>query len=261
MNFSSPENLSPDDYNHYLSLKATLSSKICRNCRNRRVESFGEMLSAIHCFVTRSNEDMWKRSMVCGVCWYNQNYHTFLCVNIRQMSLLLEKCKSSINGSLQRLHFSVVQNRQQTTKILLEALPFLRNHQDAMKMWSVRQFIPVMQNYRPQFMEPIQMQHPVMQNYVACPNCVSSSCSCSNSSPTYSPMGSPNNAPLEINFSKPSITVMPIIHNDEETPKVKEVDNFDDDFFTNLVEDIKFDEPEFIDIVGNTEGEMAKMFY
>ena len=89
--------------------------------------------------------DKWKRrsingtlafyiSLICGVCWH-KNY---ICVNIRQMSNLLEKCKSSINGSFQRLCFVVLQNKQQTFKIMTEAIPYLKNHQDLLKMWSVR---------------------------------------------------------------------------------------------------------------------------
>ncbi|OHT15220.1 hypothetical protein TRFO_42634 [Tritrichomonas foetus] len=138
MNASPAEILTSDDYKQYLSLKETLCSKICRNCRNRRVESFSEMLAALNCFVNRSTDDIWKRSLVCGIGWY----HGYVCVNIRQMSSLLEKCKSSINGSMQRLHLLVLQNRQETTKILLDALPFLRSNSDMLKMWSVRHYVP-----------------------------------------------------------------------------------------------------------------------
>lgn len=129
--------LNKDDYEYYQTLKKTLSSHICRNCRNRRVESFNEILLAIRYFVDHSNEDAWKRSLVCGVCWY-KNY---ICVNIKQMSEFLEKCKSSINGSLQRLCLIVLQNKQQSFRILSEANPYLKNHKDLRKMWSVRQLI------------------------------------------------------------------------------------------------------------------------
>ncbi|OHT10608.1 hypothetical protein TRFO_20011 [Tritrichomonas foetus] len=129
--------LSADDYEHFLLLKSTLSSHICRNCRNRRIESFNEMLFAINNFVKRNNEDIWKRALMCGALWYN----SYLCVNIRQLSKLLEKCKSSINGSFQRCSLVAINDRTKMRSILNDALPFLKNSPEMVKMWSVRYFI------------------------------------------------------------------------------------------------------------------------
>lgn len=131
------EFLSKEDVDYYKNLKRTLSSHICRNCRNRRIESFNEILSTIHYYITRKKEDSWKRSLICGVCWY-KNY---IVVNIRQMSYLLDKCKSSINGSLQRLCFIVLPDKQQSLQIIIEAIPYLKNHPDLIQTWSVRQHI------------------------------------------------------------------------------------------------------------------------
>ena len=131
------EFLNKEDVDYYKNLKRTLSSHICRNCRNRRIESFNEILSTIHYYITRKKEDSWKRSLICGVCWY-KNY---IVVNIRQMSYLLDKCKSSINGSLQRLCFIVLPDKQQSLQIIIEAIPYLKNHPDLIQTWSVRQHI------------------------------------------------------------------------------------------------------------------------
>ncbi|KAK8876110.1 hypothetical protein M9Y10_006297 [Tritrichomonas musculus] len=136
LNMPINEFLSKEDYDYYQNLQNILSSHICRNCRNRRVESFNEILSAIRYFVDRTNQDIWKRCLICGVCWH-KNY---ICVNIRRLSEFLGKCKSSVNGSLQRLYLNSLQNKQQSFKILTEAIPYLKNHQDQLKMWSVRQF-------------------------------------------------------------------------------------------------------------------------
>ena len=145
------EFLNKEDIDYYRKLKNTLSSHICRNCRNRRRESFSEILSTIHYYINRKNEDSWKRSLICGICWY-KNY---IVVNIRQMSSLLEKCKSSINGSFQRLNFIMLSDKQESVKIINEAIPYLKNYPDLIQTWSVRQqavitpmiipFIPVNQ--------------------------------------------------------------------------------------------------------------------
>ena len=142
--------LTKDDIDYYQKLKQTLSSPICRNCRNRRVESFREMLLTIYYFVNRKSEDAWKRSLISGVCWF-KNY---VCVNIRQMSCLLDKCKSSINGSLQRASLIVLHNKQQTIKILIEAIPYLKNHRNLLMMWSVRQYAQ-----KQQFLVPLMNQN------------------------------------------------------------------------------------------------------
>lgn len=139
------EFLSKEDFEYYKNLKETLSSHICRNCRNKRVQSFNQMLITIHYFVNRKKEDDWKRSLICGVCWHK----IYICVNIRQMSYLLEKCKSSINGSLKRLFLVVLQNKQQSKKILLEAIPYLKSHQEMLHMWSVRQRAQPLQMFVP----------------------------------------------------------------------------------------------------------------
>lgn len=153
--------ITKDDFNYYCKLKNTLSSHICRNCRNRRIEAFNEILSTIHYFVTRKKEDSWKRSLICGVCWY-KNY---IVVNIRQMSYLLDKCKSSINGSLQRLCLFVLQDKKQSLKIILEAIPYLKNQPDLIITWSVRQNMQ-MTPIAPPFVPINQFIMPNSVNYI-----------------------------------------------------------------------------------------------
>lgn len=129
--------LNKDDNEYYQKLKKTLSFNVCRNCRNKRAESFNEILSTIYYFINRKSEDSWKRSLVCGICWY-KNY---ICISIRQLSYLLNKCKSSINGSLQRLFYIILPNKQKSMKILMDALPYLKHDQKLLHMWSVREYV------------------------------------------------------------------------------------------------------------------------
>lgn len=174
--------LNKDDIDFYRKLKNMLSSHICRNCRNRRTESFNEMLSMIHYFIHRKRDDVWKRSVICGVCWYKK----YLCVNIQQMSYLLEKCKSSINGSLQRLSLMVIQNKKQSIKILKEAIPYLKDHLDLLQKWSVREhmhqtqmFVPIIPFNQFKMTNPVQYSFPItnisqnmlhLSNIISIPN-------------------------------------------------------------------------------------------
>lgn len=129
------ELLNSEDRRKFLVLRETLSSQACRNCRNKRVETFGEILTVVHMFCSRNDEDDWKRFLACGVCWYQQ----YFCINIRQFHLLIDKCKSSINGSLHRLHFVMVPNRVQCMRIITDAIPYLREHPGEAREWSVRE--------------------------------------------------------------------------------------------------------------------------
>lgn len=156
------EFLNKEDYDYYKKLKSTLSSQICRNCRNRRTESFNEVLLTIRYFVNRNTDEAWKRSLICGICWY-KNY---ICLNIKQMSILLEKCRSSINGSFQRLYYSVLHNKQQTIKILIEAIPYFKKNRGLLHLWSVREqkmTAPVMTAF------PFQMTKQIQKNETKSP--------------------------------------------------------------------------------------------
>ena len=137
------ELLNAEDLAKFRVLQQTLSSQACRNCRNKRVETFGEMLTVVRLFCMRNDDDDWKRCLACGVCWYQQ----YLCINIRQFHLLIDKCKSSINGSLHRLSFVMIPNRVHCMNIIGDAIPYLKEHPSEAREWSVREF---QRSFRPQ---------------------------------------------------------------------------------------------------------------
>jgi hypothetical protein len=129
--------LSIEDQEQYNTLRATLSSQLCRNRRGRRLENFTEMLTTIQTFCIRHNEDDWKRCVVCGVCWLAAG----IAINNRQLSILIDKCKSSINGSLQKMGYSTLQSRTESTGPLCEAMPVLKDNFNELREWTVRLFI------------------------------------------------------------------------------------------------------------------------
>lgn len=129
--------LSPADQEAYMRIKEALSFHICRNVRNKRIETFSEILSIIKAFCVKNNQDDWKRSIACGICWlYNG-----IAINTRQLSFLIDKCKSSINGSLQKIGYSTLQNRENSSTTLIEAIPFFRNNFSELREWTVRLFV------------------------------------------------------------------------------------------------------------------------
>ena len=126
--------LSPKDKNEYDLLQETFHSKNCRNNRNQRLQKFSEMLSSIqsYCLQPLDESNNWKRCLVCGVAWIKSG----LAVNIRQLTILLDKCKSSINGSLQRANYRVING---CTEELSEAIPIMKGNFNELREWTVRE--------------------------------------------------------------------------------------------------------------------------
>lgn len=129
--------LTDPDKAAYTRLRSALSSHVCRNRRGKRLETFAEMLAAIQTFCIRGEQDDWKRCLVCGVCWLSSG----IAVNTRQLSLLIDKCKSSINGSLQKLGYSTIQSKNDSSTALTDFIPVLKNNFSELREWSVRMFV------------------------------------------------------------------------------------------------------------------------
>jgi hypothetical protein len=129
--------LSGDDQIRYTQLRATFSSQLCRNRRGRRLEGFSEMVTSIQAFCIRHDEDDWKRCLVCGVCWLPAG----MAINNRQLSILIDKCKSSINGSLQKMGYTTLQSRTESSGPLCDAMPVLKDNFNELREWTVRLFV------------------------------------------------------------------------------------------------------------------------
>ncbi|KAH0792742.1 potassium/sodium hyperpolarization-activated cyclic nucleotide-gated channel 1 [Histomonas meleagridis] len=129
------ETLSPEDQEEYKKLRAILSSKDCRNNRGQRLTKFSEMLSAIQKFCIRNDQNDSNRCLVCGICWLPNG----IAINTRQLRLLIDKCKSSINGSLQRIGFSAVSMKDDSYNKLYAVIPQLKNNYKETREWSIRQ--------------------------------------------------------------------------------------------------------------------------
>jgi hypothetical protein len=76
------------------------------------------------------------RCLACGVCPLAQG----VAINVRQLRLLLQGCKSSINGSFQQLGCVTLPLRGAALDELLSKLPSLRGNFAELREWSVRTF-------------------------------------------------------------------------------------------------------------------------
>ena len=126
--------LSPSDQKEYKVLQRDLYSTACRNLRNQRLDSFIDVLEIVKKYTAKNDQNDWKRYLVCGICWLSD----CIAINTVQFSILIGKCKSSINGSFQRLGYkpypcSISQNAE-----LLEKIPHFENHLNEIRQWTLR---------------------------------------------------------------------------------------------------------------------------
>lgn len=143
------DELSYEDQKSYIELRNFLSSKEYRNNRGHRLTKFSEILNAIQQFCIKNDENDVKRCMVCGVLWLPPKG---IAINIRQLHLLLDKCKSSINGSLQRMGYNPLPPKNELVGQLIDLIPSLKDNFPGLREWTIR----TLSVYTPQ-PEPIPM--------------------------------------------------------------------------------------------------------
>lgn len=126
--------LSEPDRAGYNQLKHDFTAGNIKRVRNNRLETFEEILEAIRHYAERKDDDDWKRFLVCGVCWMDQA----IAINTRQLRLLVSKCKSSINGSLQKMGYTTNMSHSESWKILFPHIPLLKDHFSELRQWTIR---------------------------------------------------------------------------------------------------------------------------
>lgn len=128
------ELLNTIDQDTYSDLQKRLSSSDCRNCRNKRLDNFNEMLDEIKSYTNKEDGEDWKRCLVCGVCFLSDG----IAINTHQLSILIGKCKSSINGSLHRLKYIPFPCSNAASQELVSLIPKLKVNYSELRQWTLR---------------------------------------------------------------------------------------------------------------------------
>lgn len=128
------ELLSAEDRAAYLELRRELSSSSTKFKRYQRVKSVSDALSLIRSFCMRGDAGDATRCAVCGACWMGWD----IAINTRQLRLLLNKCKSSINGALAKMGYSTVPVKGDASAALAASIPLLAGNFAEQRMWTVR---------------------------------------------------------------------------------------------------------------------------
>lgn len=126
------KSLDGKDMEEYIKLKESLNYGN-RNKRGKGLHTFEEQLASIRSFVERGGDNSWKRSLVCGICWIDND----IGINIQQFKTLLGKCKSSINSCLLKLGYSKSRDNGGVNKFIVEKIPSLRSDPE-LRRWTIR---------------------------------------------------------------------------------------------------------------------------
>lgn len=126
--------LNSNDLHQYTVLRVALTSSESKNQRNRRIATFTEAVEAVRAFAIRGDTLDKVRCLVCGIAWLPEG----IAINTHQLKLLISRCKSSINGSLQKLGFTENLGRTAAANAITAAYPFLKENISELRKWSVR---------------------------------------------------------------------------------------------------------------------------
>jgi hypothetical protein len=102
--------------------------------KGERLDSFTDRLMKIRHFIEYRIDDDWKRSLVCGVFFLPNG----LAMNIQQLRMLLGRCKSSINGSLQQLGYMAEPQSQGVNQEFVMRIPARSRDANELKKWTIR---------------------------------------------------------------------------------------------------------------------------
>ena len=130
--------LSEQDKYQYQCLQLALSVGVNKNQRNQRLSSFKKCIDAVKSFAIRGDCNDAVRCYVCGIIWINDA----IAVNTHYLKHLIGKCKSSINGSLQKMGYNNNMSRSESANTILQMFPSLKESGDEIRKWSVRRFGP-----------------------------------------------------------------------------------------------------------------------
>ena len=126
--------LTDADKYQYSCLRLALAVSSDKNQRNQRITSFKKCIDAVQSFAVRGDCNDLLRSYVCGIIWLPEG----IAVNTHYLKALISKCKSSINGSLQKMGYTITINRVEAASIMANTFPGLKENTSELRKWSIR---------------------------------------------------------------------------------------------------------------------------
>ena len=158
------ERLSDSDKAMYEVLRQSFASPSCKNQRCRSKDNFSDILKGLKTFIVRGDSGDKNRMLACGICWLSDNK---IAINVRQLRIILSKCKSSINGSFQGLGYGTVPSGSDSSRAFIRLFPEFENNFIGLRQWTVRQ--PLSETLTPRILQEVLMRSFSGPEYVTPP--------------------------------------------------------------------------------------------
>jgi hypothetical protein len=85
----------PNDQGDDFRLQQQVLNMYCIESKEHILRRFSDSIANISAFAVRGDDADWDRSFICGIIWLRHS----TCVNIIQLRILVNKCKSNVNAS------------------------------------------------------------------------------------------------------------------------------------------------------------------
>lgn len=130
--------LKDEDKVEYISMKNRFREEINLSRHGERLDVFISRLKKVRNYVNKDSvpSNRWKRMVVCGIMFLD-NFDA-LAINIQQLKILLGKCKSSINGSLQQLGYIAKPSTHEINQEIAQQVPLFKDDYLELKKWTIR---------------------------------------------------------------------------------------------------------------------------
>ncbi|KAK8900186.1 hypothetical protein M9Y10_002509 [Tritrichomonas musculus] len=130
--------LCDDDKVDYIAIKNRFQDEINLSRHGERLDVFVSRLRIVRRFI---NKDLiplnrWRRMVSCGIIFLDNC--DALAINIQQLKILLGKCKSSINGSLQQLGYIAKPSTNEINQEISQQIPLIKEDYFELKKWTIR---------------------------------------------------------------------------------------------------------------------------
>lgn len=129
--------LSAKDLEDYKILKVHLASPTLKYQYKNGLDSFISGFDDIKQYCNQGDENDWKRSVACGVCWLDNS----LGINTKRLEKLISKSKSTINQALKKLGYEATLKSKENLRDLFEKIPYIEGNYVEARMWSVRKLV------------------------------------------------------------------------------------------------------------------------
>lgn len=126
--------LSETDKQGFLTLQRDIQSDQEQTRPERRMAFLTTAIQKVLRYIDWSPKGREIRAIACGLCVAGR----ILCINTRQLSKLIGKCKSSVNSHLQQMEYRSIRTKIKTRQCLEAVLPVLGQQPEVMKQWTVR---------------------------------------------------------------------------------------------------------------------------